>query len=310
MHCTFRPSRRPRCGAGRADTLRAGVRFGVKGTRLDVLPDTVSAALDRMAVLIAEHAAAGGPLPEIVVCGVSSPEGSSGRNGRLASERAAYVLSCLREACLRRGVSLADSLVRVEIRASDWSGLRALVEASDDMKYRRQTMELLDTTPAEKRMDALWGLKWGVPYTYVQRYLLPRLRSASIVVSGGGAALGDDAGEAIAAAVRKIAAGDYAGALSLLEPWAGDPRAAAAACREPCADGRRGRCRAVCGRFGAMKTLWLRIAERVERAFYGERDHYVPGDDGMYVMKYIAPKQENLSRRSARKSRRKSYVNE
>lgn len=41
-----------------------------------------------------------------------------------------------------------------------------------------------------------------------------------------------------------------------------------------------------------MKTLWLRIAERVERAFYGERDHYVPGDDGMYVMKYIAPKQE------------------
>ena len=209
-----------------ADTLRAGVRFGVKGTRLDVLPDTVSAALDRMAVLIAEHAAAGGPLPEIVVCGVSSPEGSSGRNGRLASERAAYVLSCLREACLRRGVSLADSLVRVEIRASDWSGLRALVEASDDMKYRRQTMELLDTTPAEKRMDALWGLKWGVPYTYVQRYLLPRLRSASIVVSGGGAALGDDAGEAIAAAVRKIAAGDYAGALSLLEPWAGDPRAA------------------------------------------------------------------------------------
>ena len=198
----------------------------MKGTRLDVLPDTVSAALDRMAVLIAEHAAAGGPLPEIVVCGVSSPEGSSGRNGRLASERAAYVLSCLREACLRRGVSLADSLVRVEIRASDWSGLRALVEASDDMKYRRQTMELLDTTPAEKRMDALWGLKWGVPYTYVQRYLLPRLRSASIVVSGGGAALGDDAGEAIAAAVRKIAAGDYAGALSLLEPWAGDPRAA------------------------------------------------------------------------------------
>ena len=59
-----------------------------------------------------------------------------------------------------------------------------------------------------------------------------------------------------------------------------------------------------------MKTLWLRIAERVERAFYGERDHYVPGDDGMYVMKYIAPKQENLSRRCARKSRRKCYVNE
>ena len=26
--------------------------------------------------------------------------------------------------------------------------------------------------------------------------------------------------------MRKIAAGDYAGALSLLEPWAGDPRAA------------------------------------------------------------------------------------
>lgn len=208
------------------DTLRTSVRFGVKGTRLEVLPDSVSAALDRMAALIAEHAAAGGPVPGIVVCGVSSPDGSSGRNGRLASERAGYILSCLRDACLRRGVTLADSLVRVEIQGADWSGLRALVEASDDMKYRRQALELLDKTPAEKRMDALWGLKWGVPYTYVQRHLLPRLRSASIVVSGGGAVLGDDAGEVIAAAVCKIAAGDYAGALSLLEPRAGDPRAA------------------------------------------------------------------------------------
>lgn len=59
-----------------------------------------------------------------------------------------------------------------------------------------------------------------------------------------------------------------------------------------------------------MKTLWRRIAEGVERAFYGERDHYVPGDDEMYVMKYIAPKHESRSRRSARKSRRKSYANE
>ena len=55
-----------------------------------------------------------------------------------------------------------------------------------------------------------------------------------------------------------------------------------------------------------MKTLWLRIAEGVERAFYGERDHYVPVDDGMYVVRYIAPKHESRSRRSARKSRRKS----
>lgn len=137
---------------------------------------------------------------------------------------------CLREACLRRGVSLADSLVRVEIRASDWSGLRALVEASDDMKYRRQTMELLDTTPAEKRMDALWGLKWGVPYTYVQRYLLPRLRSASIVVSGGGAALGDDAGEAIAAAVRKIAAATMPGRFRC---WSLGPGTRVRRCRLP-----------------------------------------------------------------------------
>lgn len=59
-----------------------------------------------------------------------------------------------------------------------------------------------------------------------------------------------------------------------------------------------------------MKTLWLRIAEGVERAFYGERDHYLPVDDGMYVVRYIVPEQENRSRRSARKSRRKSYVNE
>lgn len=59
-----------------------------------------------------------------------------------------------------------------------------------------------------------------------------------------------------------------------------------------------------------MKTLWRRIAEGVERAFYGERDHYVPVDDGMYVVRYIAPKQESRSRRSVRKSRRKNYVNE
>ena len=59
-----------------------------------------------------------------------------------------------------------------------------------------------------------------------------------------------------------------------------------------------------------MKTLWLRIAERVERAFYGDLDLYVPFDEATYVSVYIAPKHERRERRSARKSRRKSYANE
>lgn len=208
-----------------ADTLRVGVQFAVKRTSLDVLPDSVSVVLERMAALAAEAVQAGEALPEITVTGASSPEGKDALNRRLAGERAAWLLSCLREACARRGVTLADSQVKVVIQGADWAGLRALVEASDEIEYRKEALAVLDTTPEVQRMARLKAIKWQRPYWYAYKHLFPQLRCATVLTMTLGAGDCDEAGGAIAAATQKIDAGDYAGALLLLEPWAGDPRA-------------------------------------------------------------------------------------
>ncbi len=209
-----------------ADTLSVGVQFAVKRTSLDALPDSVSATLDRMAALVAEAAQASGALPGVTVTGASSPEGKDTLNRRLAEERAAWLLGCLKDACARQGVTLADSLVNVEIQGADWAGLRALVASSDEIEYREEALAVLDTTPEAQRMARLKAIRWERPYWYVYKRLLPQLRRATVLTMTFGSGGRDEAGEAIAAATQKIAAGDYAGALPLLEPWAGDARAA------------------------------------------------------------------------------------
>lgn len=208
-----------------ADTLSVGVQFAVKRTSLDALPDSVSAALDRMAALVAGSAQAGGALPGITVTGASSPEGKDALNRRLAEERAAWLLGCLKDACARQGVTLADSLVRVEIQGADWAGLRALVASSDEIEYREEALAVLDTAPEAQRMARLKAVKWQRPYWYIYKRIFPQLRRATVLTMTFGAGGCDEAGEAIAAATQKIAAGDYAGALPLLEPWAEDARA-------------------------------------------------------------------------------------
>ena len=209
-----------------ADTLSVGVQFAVKRTSLDALPDSVSAALDRMAALVAESAQAGSALPQITVTGASSPEGKDTLNRRLAEERAAWLLGCLKDACARQGVTLADSLVNVEIQGADWAGLRALVAASDEIEYREEALAVLDAAPEAQRMARLKAVKWQRPYWYIYKRIFPQLRRATVLTMTLGSGDRDEAGEAIAAATQKIAAGDYAGALPLLEPWAGDARAA------------------------------------------------------------------------------------
>ena len=209
-----------------ADTLRVGVQFAVRRTSLDVLPDSVSAALEDMAALVAGAAQAGGALPRIAVAGASSPEGKAALNRRLAEGRAAWLLGCLKEACARRGVTLPDSLVHVEIQGADWAGLRALVEGSEDMPFREEALAVLDNEPEASRMAALKAVKWQHPYWYAYKQLLPQLRRATVLTMTLGAGGRDEAGEAIAAAVAKIAAGDYAGARPLLEPYGEDARAA------------------------------------------------------------------------------------
>ena len=209
-----------------ANTLSVGVQFAVKRASLDVLPDSVSVTLERMAALVAEFVQAGEALPEITVTGASSPEGNESLNRRLAGERASWLLGCLKEACARQGVTLADSLVSVDIQGADWAGLRALVASSEDMPYREEALKVLDTEPEASRMARLKALKWQRPYWYVYKRLLPQLRSAAGLTMTFGGWSRDEAGEAISAALGKIAAGDYAEALLLLEPWADDSRAA------------------------------------------------------------------------------------
>ena len=92
------------------------------------------------------------------------------------------------------------------------------------MKYRRQTMELLERRPPKSVWMRCGGSN-GAFRTRMFSGIFCPVCGGPRSSSGGGAALGDDAGEAIAAAVRKIAAGDYAGRFRRWSLWAGDPRA-------------------------------------------------------------------------------------
>ena len=92
------------------------------------------------------------------------------------------------------------------------------------MPYREEVLELLRTTPEAERGHALWGLKWGVPYTYLYKHTFPKLRGATMVSLLPGTAA-DEVGEIINRAIVLIQKGDYAAARDTLLPYTDDPRA-------------------------------------------------------------------------------------
>ncbi len=161
----------------------------------------------------------------IRIVGQASPEGSGPVNEVLSLKRGEALRDYLQS---RSGVSA--SCFDVRSRGAAWAALRKLVEEDAAVPHREEVLDVIDHTPVWDsrrqlgRMSALWRIDGERAYWYMYRNLFPKLRNASYVKLY----FDDDADRnfvVIGRASELIAAGDYAGALAVLEPVRDDLRA-------------------------------------------------------------------------------------
>ena len=161
----------------------------------------------------------------IRIVGQASPEGSGPVNEVLSQKRGEALRDYLQG---RSGVSA--SCFDVRSRGAAWAALRKLVEEDAAVPHREEVLDVIDHTPVWDsrrqlgRMSALWRIDGERAYWYMYRNLFPKLRNASYVKLY----FDDDADRnfvVIGRASELIAAGDYAGALAVLEPVRDDLRA-------------------------------------------------------------------------------------
>lgn len=130
-------------------------------------------------------------LSKIEIDSYTSPEGGKHLNDKLSINRTHSMYEYF-----SKEVSLPDSLITIKNSATDWVGLRELVESSD-MKYADEVIEILDNVPEEtwKRVNPndrwltlvdsrnkhLADLRGGEVYRYMFSNVYPKLRRGSVV---------------------------------------------------------------------------------------------------------------------------------
>lgn len=117
----------------------------------------------------------------IRIVGSASPEGSQRINDRLSRARAKAIAEWIgREV----SVELSYEVVRTDI---DWDGLISLVEATSEVPYRDEVLQILKNVPEHverggtiynERFNKLASLRNGVPYRYLYNKFFPHLRYA------------------------------------------------------------------------------------------------------------------------------------
>lgn len=107
----------------------------------------------------------------------ASPEGPVALNERLAKERTASIL-----ACLRQRMAISDSACESEVRIVDWDRFRSLVVADRSMPkaLKDQTLKILDQQPWQGDFKSRVGQQ---AWDYVHDHFFPALRSATTVLS-------------------------------------------------------------------------------------------------------------------------------
>lgn len=112
----------------------------------------------------------------------ASPEGSNAINDRLVKERARAIAGWIGE---RFDVEIG---YMVDDMGVDWTSLINLVEASDEVPYKDEVLDILYNTPERvtrngrvinERQVQLERLRKGEPYRYIYKYLYPELRYAA-----------------------------------------------------------------------------------------------------------------------------------
>lgn len=110
-------------------------------------------------------------LEGLYIEGYASPEAPYSLNERLSRDRSAALKNYLRDK-----FSLNESLFKVSSGAEDWSGLEALVQASD-MKDKDKVLQVITSQDDPDRKEAaLKRVAGGVPYRYMLKEMFPELR--------------------------------------------------------------------------------------------------------------------------------------
>jgi hypothetical protein len=111
-----------------------------------------------------------------------SPEGGKAVNDRIGKQRAEAITQWIsREIAVNLDYA-------VESTGIDWDLFRTLILSNEDVPYRDEVLELLETVPAiaiengeevEVRYNKLKALHDGAPYRWIYANLFPELRYAS-----------------------------------------------------------------------------------------------------------------------------------
>ena len=121
----------------------------------------------------------------IRIVGSASPEGGQLINDRISKARAKAITEWISREI---SVNIECDVVSTHI---DWNGLTELVEATAEVPYRDEVLQILRTTPEfvnrggktyNERYNQLVALRGGVPYNYLESVFFPQLRYA--VASG------------------------------------------------------------------------------------------------------------------------------
>lgn len=191
--------------------------FGVKDTLLlDIHKEQLNAALQSS---VQNHHAQ----PHITIVSAASPEGFPSLNSRLSQGRANQTISYISEWYAQHNMTLVDSLLSATSIGNDWENLTLLIQEDEDMPYRDESLTVIANTSERNRIHKLWGLKWGVPYTYLMKHIFPQLRTCHITIYPSKEL--DANGKTINQAIDLINEGAYVKALELLYPLQEDTRA-------------------------------------------------------------------------------------
>ena len=124
------------------------------------------------------------PVDKITVTGSASPEGNIRFNRQLSEKRTRKIFDYMNRYSL-----LPDSVKIALFIGRNWLGLLQLVESSNEVPYKHESLELLkeivsdialNGQDSEKNLHRLQQLRAGVPYTYMYYNLFPQLRISEL----------------------------------------------------------------------------------------------------------------------------------
>ena len=177
------------CSNGKAQEIRDSVKihFRQDYSTLDMDIGDNRAVLGRITdKLSSGYADSVYRLKKIEVVGGASPEGTIMHNRRLSAKRARRLFDYL-----GRYGELPDSLTTFTFLGRDWHGLVRLVEADDNVPYKRETLDFLydilsrldgGEKVADNNVGRLSRFKRGRPYKYMYNVLFPELRASKLLL--------------------------------------------------------------------------------------------------------------------------------